>query len=140
MPSRKKSKPSFDVPQDVQNSGQAEWVYRSDATAGDRRATGGTTKTRSAAAEEIPVTRTESTASTENSQPVSHTQQRSNRTTGETRSSGSSRKSNNSSGILDLTARTFSAGFETLSNATLLGAQIALAPFRFGLRMMRLGR
>jgi hypothetical protein len=136
MPSRKKSKTSFDVPQEVQNRGQAEWVYRSDETPGKTKSARVTSRTE-VVSEEIPVTRTPPPQSP--SEPVTRPH-RPRRTTTETHSAKSEKKSTNSSGILDLTAKTISSGFETMSNATLLGTRIALAPFRAGMWMIRLGR
>ena len=125
MPPRKKSKPSFKVPDDLETAPQAGWVYRSDSTP---------------AAEQGPVSKSEKPA-VEPSQPpaVPVPAMQAARTaaslephTPPTKFRAEPAKSD-SNGILDLTAKTLSAGMATIGNAFMLGVAILTAPFRVGL-------
>jgi hypothetical protein len=122
MPSKKKKKPSFEVPEDVREAGQAEWVYRSDQKPAEAFEPG-------APAIDVPVTRT-----VEVKRAPAHVPHRTRAE--ESTKSHSKSSAKKKSGILDLTVKTFSSGFSTVANATLLGSRIALAPFRLGARMI----
>jgi hypothetical protein len=129
MPSRKKKKPSFEVPEDVRNAGQAEWVYRSDSKPPDvARPAAPAVETVNAPVFDIPVSRTAEVKKRPGARRSAGGQSE--------RSQSHSGQKEKNSGILNLTTKTFSSGFSTLANATLLGSRIALAPFRFGARMI----
>ena len=115
MPSKKKSRPSFKVPEDLESAPQAGWVYRSEPAA---------------EAEPAPVREPEDReperrqAPWEESDTWEHD-------SGKT--SSSDEEESSSDDILDLTAKTFSSGVETIGNALRLGAAILTAPIRMGL-------
>jgi hypothetical protein len=128
MPSKKKSKPSFKVPEDLESAQPAGWVYRSEVAPADKEG--------SAAAVEEPTgdsgAHQAAAASTVQEPPAGHAA-----SSGDSYSAPASSKTESSRsatpGILDLTARTFSSGMATIGNALMLGAAILTAPFRMGL-------
>ena len=123
MPSKKKSKPSFKVPEDLDSAPQAGWVYRSETTAAQADAP---PPLKAQKAERPPPLPKASKA------PVS-TPPKSSDKHSDTKSDGAKSESSLSSGILDLTAKTFSSGMATIGNALMLGAAILTAPIRIGL-------
>ncbi len=131
MPSRKKSKPSFKVPEDLESAPQAGWVYRSDSApeVEKEEAPAKQSRTRERSKRQAP----------SEEQPASETQKHDTETiftTPKEDSSDSDSDSDSSDGIFDLTAKTFSSGMETLSNAFMLGAALLTAPIRMGLWMI----
>ena len=146
MPSKKKSKPSFNVPEDLQAAPQGGWVYRSDdeaphatkkpeekattSSGAVKAASGGdgTThaKKTSATAAPAPAVAPKVSAKTPETKTA--------KTSGE--KSKSSSKSDN--GILDLASKTIHSGFETIGNAVLLTTRILTAPITMGMRLIGL--
>jgi hypothetical protein len=125
MPSKKKSKPSFKVPEDLDSAPQAGWVYRSETTP-TQAGTPASAPRKAAKAEAPPPPPKASKPPV--STPSNSSDQHSQSKSGETKSDSSL-----SSGILDLTAKTFSSGIATIGNALMLGAAILTAPIRIGL-------
>jgi hypothetical protein len=135
MPSKKKSKPSFHVPEELRTAPQTGWVYRSDAKAPAKEAKpahkppSGSKSTQNrkpaVAPAPIPVAAPKrSEAEPKHAAPAPNKKDR------------SSKKS--SSGALDLTAKTLSAGFGTAGNILLLTTRIFTAPFMLGKRFLGL--
>jgi hypothetical protein len=127
MPSKKRSRPSFEVPQDLQTAPQAGWVYRSDADThkgAEKRKTQAAPKPPPAPlfASESAISRSARPAEPAKATPKPETES----------------KTDSRSGILDLAAETISAGFETLGNAMLLTTRIIMMPFAMGMRILRL--
>jgi hypothetical protein len=127
MPPKKKSKPSFKVPEDLESTQQAGWVYRSETSPKGVE--------ESAAAIKQPEVDSgvhKAAASPTDAQPSAIHKARSS----EPEAAPASSKTESSwstPGILDLTAKTFSSGMATIGNALMLGAAILTAPFRMGL-------
>ena len=122
MPSKKKSRPSFDIPEDLHTTPQAGWVYRTDRPdsrakekKGAHAASSGSSGT-AARREHHP-------APAKRKQPASST-------------SKTKKSSEASSGILDLTVKTMSSGFSTAGDVMLFGARMVTMPFVWGMRMM----
>ncbi len=132
MPSKKKSKPSFEVPEDLQSAPQAGWVYRSDRdTEGKMEVPPEAQAAPEAASDPVVATKKAASRATEAAKPASASSKP--RTQAKPQS-----KTDSGSGILDLAARTISAGFETMGGAMLLATRIFMAPFSMGLRVLRL--
>ncbi|HYK90663.1 MAG TPA: hypothetical protein VE398_17960 [Acidobacteriota bacterium] len=131
MPAKKKSKPSFKVPEDLESAPQAGWVYRSESTQKVDKGSasrGGDSEAEPESHPSVPVP------------PAIHpreTRSGSNHHSSGTPASSKEESSHSSStGIFDLTARTFSSGVATIGNALMLGAAILTAPLRIGLWMV----
>ncbi len=143
MPSKKKSKPSFDVPEDLQTAPQAGWVYRSDKEAASAAkkpeekpaassvaAKGVSGGDGTAHAKKTPahVAPAPAAASKVSERPP------------ETKAKKSEEKSKSSSksddGILDLASKTLHSGFETIGNAVRLTTRILAAPITMGMRLI----
>ncbi len=143
MPSKKKSKPSFEVPQDLQTAPQAGWVYRSDGDAsgdGQKPETGAAPMPTPApqASLEGGALPAPATAEAVEAAPKPKTGSRTGHKAGAKTSSKTGSKSDSKSGILDLAAKTISAGFETVGNAVLLTTRIMMMPLDMGMRVLRL--
>lgn len=137
MPSKKKSKPSFQVPEELQTAPQAGWVYRSDeqhaakegkAVSKPAAASRATGKAKRA---DLPAQTSDAVAPAalkktppEKSKPAAKTK--------------SDSSSDTSSGIIDLTAKALSAGFGTAGGLILLTTTLIAAPFALGKRFMHL--
>ena len=137
MPSKKKSKPSFQVPEDLQTAPQAGWVYRSDEHAPAR---GGKAASKSASGSKGAA----KTRKTENVAPAAETAAppKSAPPRGDhskpAAASKSDSKSKSTSSVLDLTAKALSAGFGTVGGLVLLSTTIVAAPFALGKRILHL--
>jgi hypothetical protein len=131
MPPKKKSKPSFKVPEELESAPQAGWVYRSEPTpTAEKKSSAAVEAAQADSAEK------ELAAAARKEEPVK---------TPATRTSGDHEPRvpptsprieparSSSSSILDLTAKTFSSGMATLGNAFKLGAALLTAPLRMGL-------
>jgi hypothetical protein len=128
MPPKKKSKPSFKVPEDLESVPQAGWVYRSESTSTEGKkppaAADAAIADEPARGEKpeagIPKdSAAHKSADFEPSVPPASPKVES--------------TNSSSSGILDLTAKTLSSGMATIGNALMLGAAILTAPLRIGL-------
>jgi hypothetical protein len=127
MPSKKKSKPSFQVPEELQKAPQAGWVYRSDRQTKEAKPTpkagsGSRGPAKPAAAETAAHAPSHAPHRDKTSPPPKKKES----------SSGSS------GGILDLTAKALSAGFGTVGNIVLLTTRIIAAPVSLGRRIFGL--
>jgi hypothetical protein len=122
MPSKKRPKPSYSVPEDLQDTPQSGWVYRSGfpdhesmpAAVGVPEIHG----LEAAAAPPAPAAtapKSEKKVEKKNSGKVSITSE-----------------------ILDLTAKTVSSSAAAIGSAILLGARLMTAPFSVGMRMIGL--
>lgn len=127
MPPKKKSRPSFKVPEDLESTQQAGWVYRSETSPKGAE--------ESAAAIKQPEVdsgvHVAAAASTDAESSAIH-----NARSSEPEAAPASSKTElpwSTPGILDLTAKTFSSGMATIGNALMLGAALLTAPFRMGL-------
>jgi hypothetical protein len=143
MPSKKKSKPSFNVPEDLQAAPQAGWVYRSDGEAAPAAKTA--EKSEAAEAKAVappePAPRAKKAPATAAPAPAMASGTPQNATEPKTvkPSPGkpkSAAKSDN--GILGLAAKTLQSGFETVGNAVLLTTRIIAAPISMGMRLIGL--
>ena len=116
MPSRKKQKPSYSVPEDLHETPQTGWVYRSEepGSAGDAAA--------------APVEEACVAAASESAPHHPEAREEKKRET-----------SSMTADIIDLTAKTITSGIATMGNAVLLGARLVSAPFVMGMRWMGLG-
>jgi hypothetical protein len=136
MPSKKKSKPSFQVPEELQKAPQAGWVYRSDqhtpakeAKAAPKAASGSRSSAKSKHAEShAPASHAASTRHEAHAPSAPKA-----KTSAPAKKSSSS---DSSSGILDLTAKALSAGFGTAGNLMLLTTRIIAAPVSLGRRLL----
>ena len=122
MASRKRAKPSFDVPEELRSAPQGGWVYRSGDETGDAPAPlrqplveGGAPsaaesadKAGSAAA---PSPGPAVAAAPAGGEPAE-------------------------AGIMDLAARTISSGLATVGNMWLLAARILTSPFSMGMKIL----
>jgi len=138
MPSKKKSKPSFQVPEELQTAPQAGWVYRSDepppakgAKGAAKSAASGKTGGRAKRADAPQASAGAIMAPAEHKKP--HTD--SSKPPAVSKSNSASKSS---SGVLDLTAKVLSAGFGTAGGLVLMTTTIFAAPFAFGKRLLRL--
>jgi len=141
MPSKKKSKPSYNVPEELQTAPQAGWVYRSDvsrspeATPKSFRKPQATTVTRA-----TPASKTAGKSATPipapQTPPIPAAPSESPKDAKSTRSHATASKS--SDGIMDLAARTISSSFEAIGNAVLLTTRIITAPISMGMKMLGL--
>ncbi len=134
MTSKKKSKPSFQVPEELQAAPQAGWVYRSDgqAPAKDVEAPPKSAATRKKTRRRKPAARKAAAAAPPHSQPKPAAVSKA----PAARKPGSA--SNSIPGFMNLTARTVSAGFGTAGNIVLLTTRILTVPFSFGRRLLGL--
>ncbi len=128
MPPKKKSRPSFKVPDDLETAPQAGWVYRSDSTPAAEQ--GSASKSEQPAVEpaQPPATPAPAPAKPQAAQTAARPEPHTPPTTFRAEPAKS-----DSNGILDLTAKTLSSGMATIGNALMLGAAILTAPFRVGL-------
>ena len=121
MPSKKKAKPSYSVPEDLQETPQSGWVYRSGSPEPESAPSPA-----SASAEKAPaVSAPPAPAAPE--APAPKTDQK---------------KSSNSrsvtSEIIDLAGKTLSSSAAAVGNALLLGARLVMAPVSIGMKMIGL--
>ncbi len=131
MPSKKKPKPSFQVPEELQSAPQAGWVYRSDepspakaAKTAPKAGAGGKATGRSKRVESETPAAAPKPPHADKSKPAA--------------APASDSKSNSSSAVLDLTAKALSAGFGTAGGFVLLATTLIAAPFALGKRIMHL--
>jgi len=111
MPSRKKQKPSYNVPEDLNAAPQTGWVYRS--------AEKESSPTAAAPVEDAGVAK------------AVERERRREETKEKSRSSNSM-----TTDIIELTAKTITSGIATMGNAMLLSARVVSAPFVMGMRFM----
>ncbi len=128
MPPKKKSKPSFKVPEDLETAPQAGWVYRSESTPAAEQ--GSVSKSEKAKAEPVEPPAESASAPAEPQAARTGADREPNTPPTAFRAEPAKSESN---GILDLTAKTISSGMATIGNALMLGAAILTAPFRVGL-------
>ncbi len=136
MPSKKKSKPSFQVPEELQNAPQAGWVYRSDghapakeAKAGPKHAAGKKAAAKSKPAKSAPPAH------------AAHASAHAVSPSAETKAAAAPKAnspSKSSNGIMDLTAKTLSAGFGIAGGLVFLATSLLATPFALGKRMLHL--
>ena len=138
MPSKKKSKPSFDVPEDLQTAPQAGWVYRSDKEA----APAAKKPEEKAAAPSVGAKRVSGGDGTAQAKkaPAPAASSKVTEKSAETKPKKSEEKSKSSSksddGILDLASKTLHSGFETIGNALRLTTRVFAAPITMGMRLI----
>jgi hypothetical protein len=126
MPAKKKSKPSFKVPEDLESAPQAGWVYRSEkASAAEPEPA-----TKPPAGD--PIIQKVAAPPAAISAPTPSTAFDCD-TYAEPSSSKTDSSDYSTPGILDYTSKTFSSGMATIGNALMLGAAIIVAPIRVGL-------
>ncbi len=129
MPPKKKSKPSFKVPEDLESAPQAGWVYRSEPTEARPKAAPPAEETK-------PVTR-ELRAVPAAIEPEPRiprqTWEHEYEDSSESDDEDSSDSSFFSSDILELSAKTFSSGMSAFGNALMLGAAFLTVPLRIGM-------
>jgi hypothetical protein len=137
MPSKKKSKPSFQVPEELQTAPQAGWVYRSDKEAPAKEAksarkssAGGKAAPKGKPAVEtapVPAAAAPAPRVTEaKPKPAAPAAKK------------KDRSSKSSNGVLDLTAKTLSAGVSTAGSLMLMTTRIMVAPLKLGKRFLGL--
>ena len=129
MPSKKKTKPSFQVPEDLQTAPQAGWVYRSDGPA-PRKASKAPAKSRPAA--KARLAESVAPAAAASSPPPKKAE------TKKSEAAKSNSSSSSSHGVLDLTSRALSAGFEAAGDIARLTTRFLTMPFSLGKRMLGL--
>jgi len=133
MASRKKTKPSFDVPEELRSAPQAGWVYRTEAGAAEpapkepaaRKKAAGAPPPASAAAAAAPPPAPEAAAAL----PLPPAP-------APAAGAKSSKKEPEEWGIVDLAAHTFSSGFAAFGNSWLLAARILASPFSLGMKIL----
>jgi hypothetical protein len=130
MPAKKKSKPSYSVPEDLQAAPQSGWVYRS--VAGEAAQVETPPAVAAAAQPEAPPPVEEACVAQATGVPPPAGKQ----TTA--RSSEPRKSTSVTTEILDLTSKTLTSGLATIGNAVLLGTRIATAPFLVGMRWIGL--
>ena len=137
MPSKKKSKPSFQVPEELQKAPQAGWVYRSDqqAPAKEIKAESKAASENKSPAKPKPARRA---APTSKALSVRHAAHAPSPVPRQAKASAPTKAASSSGGILDLTAKTLSAGFGTAGNLVLLTTRILAAPVSLGRRLLGL--
>src|SRR5512136_3082188 len=123
MPSKKKSKPSYDVPEELQRAPQAGWVYRSDASRPSKAKAASTHKS---PAKTAPIAALASAPAVRSQVSIPAAAVETPHASRESHSQSSSSKLDD--GIIDLAARTISSSFNALGNAVLLTTRIITAP------------
>ena len=122
MPSKKKSRPSFDIPEDLHTTPQAGWVYRTDRPDSRAKEKKGA-HAASSGSSGTAARREHQAAPAKKKHPASS-------------ASKTKKSSEASSGILDLTVKTMSSGFSTAGDVMLFGARLVTTPFVWGMRIM----
>ncbi len=136
MPAKKKSKPSFQVPEELQTAPQAGWVYRSEEQSGakahtsSKPAAGGKTAGKAKRVDAPPAVSGMSTPAEKKTSPA-----REAKPVPKPKSDSSSKSS---SSLLDITAKALSAGFGTAGGLILLTTTVVAAPFALGKRLLHL--
>ena len=141
MPTKKKSKPSFQVPEELQKAPQSGWVYRSDEQAPAREAKAGskTAATSRGSAKSKPA----SSAPSSHVTAVRHATHAPSPAEATPRAkapatASSTDSSESTGGFLDLTAKALSAGIGTAGNLVLLTTRIIAVPVSLGRRLFGL--
>lgn len=112
MPSRKKQKPSYSVPEDLHTAPQTGWVYRSEEA--------------EAASAAVPVEEAGVAKAAQRGRRDEETKEK------------PKNESTMTADIIELTAKTITSGIATMGNAMLLGARVVSAPLVMGMRLMGL--
>lgn len=132
MPSKKKSKPSFQVPEELQAAPQAGWVYRSDGPARAR----GTKTAHKSGSDGKAAAKSRQAGSTAAARIPSASPRRAPAAKPETaperakESASGSRRS-----FMNIGADAMSAGFGTAGNFLLLTTRMFVAPLSLGKRL-----
>ena len=126
MPSKKKAKPSYSVPEDIRETPQSGWVYRSESA--DSPAVSSAKSAHSDAQERAAVEPAPTVTASAARAPAAKKEEKKEK-------KGESLTSD----IVDLTSKTFTSGMAAVGNALLLGARIVTAPFVLGMKMMGFG-
>lgn len=139
MPSKKKSKPSFQVPEELLNAPQAGWVYRSDheAPAKETKAVSKAASGSKSPAKPKPAEGAASTSKASSGRHAAHARSPA-PAPPQAKASAPAKAASSSGGILDLTAKTLSAGLGTAGNLVLLTTRIIAAPVSLGRRLLGL--
>ena len=135
MPTKKRSKPSFQVPEELQKAPQAGWVYRSDRQAPVKEVKAAS-KVASVSRGPAKSKAAEGTAPSSDAARGRRTGQAPSPVQAAPRAKKSA--SGSSGGILDLTAKALSAGIGTAGNLMLLTTRIIAAPVSLGRRLFGL--
>ena len=134
MPSKKKSKPSYSVPEDIQPAAGTGWVYRSESADSASDPPPKATRASVPHAEAGKPAKTVEAAAPETSKVVKAS-------TPAIKKEEKKAKKNDSitSDLVDLASKTVTSGMAAVGNALLLGARLATAPLVVGIRMMGFG-
>ena len=135
MPTKKKSKPSFQVPEDLQKAPQAGWVYRSDRPAPAKEAKAAS---KVASVNRGPAKSKPTEGAAPSSQPASDRHAAHAPSHAPSTAGAKASESESSGGVLDLTAKALSAGIGTAGNLILLTTRIIAAPVSLGRRLFGL--
>ena len=146
MPSKKKSKPSYNVPEELQTAPQAGWVYRSDAPRSRPSTTKNLRKSRAGIDAEAVRAGTNTgkaiapiPAPAPYAPPAAATPivglEKPQEIKGK-HSQATTSKPND--GIMDLAARAISSSFEAMGTVVLLTTRIITAPISMGMKMLGL--
>ncbi len=137
MPSKKKSKPSFQVPEELQSAPQAGWVYRSDeqmpAKAGKpapKTAAGGRAAAKPKHTESSLPTPETHVPGAAKPAPAHESKPRT--------AEKSDSDSKSSSAVIDMTAKVLSAGIGAAGGLVLVTTTLVAAPFALGKRILHL--
>ncbi len=137
MPSKKKSKPSFQVPEELQTAPQAGGVYRSDEQLPAKEVKAASKPAAAGRAPGKPK-RADAPAASAGTAAPAGLKKASAEKTRSAEESKSDSSSNYSSGVIDLTAKALSAGFGTAGGLVLLTTTLIAAPFALGKRFLHL--
>jgi hypothetical protein len=123
MPSKKKPRPSYSVPEDLQETPQSGWVYRSSSPEPESMST------------PVSVPATNGSETPAGPSPADPAAAASSEKKEEKNSSG---KTSITSEIIDLAAKTVSSSASAVGNAILLGTRLITAPLSVGMRLIGL--
>ncbi len=127
MSAKRKKKPSFEMPEELQSAPQTGWVYRSDAAAEPQPAI---PELKHAAAEPAEPSTVQPWAEADGHSAPRLSLPRPAQEPADTNHNHKPKPQD--PGIVDLTWKTLESGFATVNNCAKLGYRIATAPWRIG--------